>query len=102
MKITATRIAAVLAVLLLAIFLSPVARAAPAAGSADSSGMMTFESLRFGLHAEPPAVCAPALYGTITARAPDGALCLCRRGSDGQPGFWELLSTMQRCWPDSK
>jgi hypothetical protein len=97
MKATTIKAAAVLAALL-AIFLSPPA----AAGSADSPGMMTFDSLRFSLHAEPPAACTPALYGTIVARAPDGALCLCRRGTDGQSGFWELLGTTRRCWPDTK
>ena len=42
------------------------------------------------------------LYGTIAARAPDGALCLCHQGYAGKPGFWEQIGTGQPCWPDQK
>ena len=54
------------------------------------------------LNAKPPAACTAPLYGTITARAPDGALCLCHQGYAGKPGFWEQIGTGQSCWPDQK
>ena len=60
------------------------------------------DSLRLNLNAKPPAACAAPLYGTIAARAPDGALCLCHQGYAGKPGFWEQIGTGQSCWPDQK
>ena len=62
----------------------------------------SFDSLRLGLSAQPPAQCAAPLYGTIAARAPDGALCLCHQGYAGKPGVWEQIGTAQPCWPDKQ
>jgi hypothetical protein len=63
---------------------------------------MGFNSIRLGLNTNAPAQCTAPLYGTITARAPDGALCLCHRGYAGKPGFWEQIGTGQPCWSDKK
>jgi hypothetical protein len=74
----------------------------PAAGSADGPAGLVFNNIRLGLNAKPPAACEPPLFGTITARAPDGALCLCRQGKTARQGFWEQVGTMMPCWPDAK
>ena len=60
------------------------------------------DSLRLNLNAKPPAVCAAPLYGTIAARAPDGALCLCHQSYDGKQSIWEQIGTGRSCWPDQK
>ena len=60
------------------------------------------DPLHLKLNANAPAQCAAPIYGTITARAPDGALCLCHQGYAGKPGFWEQIGTGQSCWPDKK
>ncbi len=61
-----------------------------------------FDYIRLGLSTAPPAVCVAAVYGTITARAPDGALCFCHQSYDGKQGFWEQIGTGRPCWPDKK
>ena len=81
---------------------SPTSANSPAGPAASSPTTPSFDSLRLGLSAKPPAQCAAPLYGTITARAPDGALCLCHQGYGGKPGFWEQIGTGQSCWPDKK
>lgn len=91
---------ALLLVLSLAIFF-PVPGAA-SANSPDSPAGPSFESLCLGLTAKPQARCTASLYGTITARSPDGALCLCHQGYGGKQGFWEQIGTGQPCWPDKK
>jgi hypothetical protein len=63
---------------------------------------MGFNSIRLGLNANPPGQCAVPLYGTITARAPDGALCLCHQSYDGKQSIWEQIGTGRPCWPDQK
>jgi hypothetical protein len=68
----------------------------------SSAGIMGFNSIHLGLNANPPAQCTAPLYGTITARAPDGALCLCHRSYDGKQSIWEQIGTGQPCWPDQK
>ena len=78
----------------------PVASAAnsatpPAAG-------IRFDNIHLGLAANPPAPCTAPFYGTLTARAPDGALCLCHQSYDGKQSFWEQLGTGKACWPDKK
>ena len=73
------------------------AKAPPAADTAP-----LFEHMRILPGANPPAACTAAIYGTITARAPDGALCLCHQSYDGKHGFWEQLGTGKACWPDKK
>jgi hypothetical protein len=62
----------------------------------------SFDSLRLDLNANPPGQCAVPLYGTITARAPDGALCLCHQSYDGKQSIWEQIGTGRPCWPDQK
>ena len=86
---------------------SPASPATAPVGSSmtvdpSSAGTMGFNSIRLGLNANAPAQCTAPLYGTITARAPDGALCLCHQGYAGKPGFWEQIGTGQSCWPDKK
>ena len=109
--------------LLLALFLypapaaaaqSPAAQAPSATASAKSSdpaaaptvaaqaGGIRFDDIHLGLAANPPAQCTVPHYGTLTARAPDGALCLCHQSYDGKHGFWEQLGTGKACWPDKK
>jgi hypothetical protein len=78
------------------------ASAASANPPASPATAPAFESLRLGPSAAPPAACTAPIYGTITARAPDGALCLCHQGYAGKPGFWEQIGTGQSCWPDKK
>jgi hypothetical protein len=63
---------------------------------------MGFNSIRLGLNANPPGQCTAPLYGTITARAPDGALCLCHQSYDGKQSIWEQIGTGRPCWPDQK
>jgi hypothetical protein len=76
------------------------AAASPAA-DAQAAGIR-FDDIHLGLAANPPAQCTAAFYGTITARAPDGALCLCHQSYDGKQGFWEQLGSGKACWPDKK
>ena len=123
MKISLARIAPMLALSVALFFLLPVpdpasatsanspaspatarAGSAPASMTVDPSpaGTMGFNSVRLGLVATPPAQCTAPIYGTITARSPDGALCLCHQGYAGKPGFWEQIGTTQPCWPDKK
>ena len=78
------------------------ASATSANSPASPSSAPSSDSLRFNLNAKPPAQCARPAYGTIAARAPDGALCLCHQGYAGKPGFWEQIGTAQPCWPDQK
>jgi hypothetical protein len=61
-----------------------------------------FDNIHLGLAANPPAPCTAPFYGTITARAPDGALCLCHQSYDGKHGLWEQVGTGKACWPDKK
>jgi hypothetical protein len=61
-----------------------------------------FDNIHLGLAANPPAPCTAPFYGTVTARAPDGALCLCHQSYDGKKAFWEQLGTGKACWPDKK
>ena len=68
----------------------------------SSAGTMGFNSIRLGLNAKSPAACAAPLYGTMTARAPDGALCLCHQSYDGKQSIWEQIGTGRPCWPDQK
>ena len=79
---------------------------ATSAGAANSPAPATiapsFEYLRIIPAGIPPATCTAPLYGTIAARAPDGALCLCHQSYDGEHGFWEQLGTGKACWPDKK
>jgi hypothetical protein len=77
----------------------PVA-ASPAAGA--QAGGIRFDDIHLGLAANPPVQCTAAFYGTVTARAPDGALCLCHQNYDGKQGLWEQLGTGKACWPDKK
>lgn len=74
--------------------------AAPTA--AAQAGGIRFDDIHLGLAANPPAPCTEPFYGTVTARAPDGALCLCHQNYDGERGFWEQLGTGKACWPDKK
>jgi hypothetical protein len=78
------------------------ASAASANSPASPATAPPFDSLRLNLNATPPAACTAPIYGTIAARAPDGALCLCHQGYAGKPGFWEQIGTGQSCWPDKK
>jgi hypothetical protein len=79
---------------------------APFAGSGyaadQTGGALSFPVLRFGPSASPPAECVPAIYGSVTSRAPDGALCLCHQSFDGKQSFWEQIGTGRPCWPDKK
>ena len=68
----------------------------------DQGGAPSFPVLRLGPSASPPAQCAPAIYGSVTSRVPDGALCLCHQGYDGKQSFWEQIGTGRPCWPDKK
>jgi hypothetical protein len=68
----------------------------------STAGKMGFNSIRLGLNANPPGQCTAPLYGTITARAPDGALCLCHQSYDGKQSIWEQIGTGRSCWPDQK
>jgi hypothetical protein len=86
---------------------SPASPATAPVGSSmtvdpSSAGIMGFNSIRLGLNANPPAQCTAPLYGTITARAPDGALCLCHQSYDGKQSIWEQIGTGRSCWPDQK
>jgi hypothetical protein len=86
---------------------SPASPATAPVGSSmtvdpSSAGIMGFNSIRLNLNAKPPAACALPLYGTIAARAPDGALCLCHRSYDGKQSIWEQIGTGRPCWPDKK
>jgi hypothetical protein len=73
------------------------------AKAADSSPAgPLFDDLRLTLNAKPPAQCTTSLYGTISARSPDGALCLCHQSYDGNQGFWEQIGTGRPCWPNTK
>ena len=94
--------------LLLALFLYPAPGAAaqspaPAtAANAPSSPSISpsFETLRIIPAANAPAHCDTSAYGSLAARAPDGALCLCHQSYDGKHGIWEQLGTGKACWPD--
>jgi hypothetical protein len=99
MKMTPTPAALLLVVLLTLFYPIPTATAA----SADSppAGLM-LGSVRLTLNTKPPETCAAPLYGTITARSPDGALCLCHQSYNSKQGFWEQIGTAQPCWPDKK
>jgi hypothetical protein len=76
--------------------------AAGAAASADKTDFPSFSALRLALSAKPPAQCTASLYGTIAARSPDGALCLCHQSYNGTQSFWEQIGTGRPCWPDTK
>jgi hypothetical protein len=80
------------------------APAAAAAANAPSSASIAplFEYLRIIPGANAPAQCNAAIYGSLAARAPDGALCLCHQSYDGKQGFWEQLGTGKACWPDNR
>jgi hypothetical protein len=78
------------------------ASATPANSPASPATAPPFDSLRLNLNATPPAACTAPIYGTIAARAPDGALCLCRLSYDGKQSIWEQIGTGQSCWPDKK
>jgi len=96
--------AAVLRMLFFAACLcASAAHAAAATPAADSpAGGLRFDNIHLGLNAKAPAQCTAALYGTITARSPDGALCLCHQSYDGKQSFWEQIGTGRACWPDRK
>jgi hypothetical protein len=78
------------------------AGAAASADKTDSPSFPSFSALRLDLSAKPPAQCTVSLYGTIAARSPDGALCLCHQSYNGAQGFWEQIGTGWTCWPDKK
>jgi hypothetical protein len=78
------------------------ASATPANSPTSPATASPSDSLRLNLNATPPAACAAPIYGTIAARAPDGALCLCHRSFDGKQSIWEQIGTGQSCWPDKK
>ena len=106
MKISPARSAPLLA-LLLSLFLLPTAAksADPAAASSAAdpqAGGIRFDNIHLGLAANPPAQCTAPFYGTLTARAPDGALCLCHQSYDGKRSFWEQIGTGKSCWPGQK
>ena len=94
--------------ILLALFLAlsfpvPGAAANPQGSLATPSPAgPSFESFRLALVTRPPAQCTAPIYGTIAARSPDGALCLCHQGYTGKQAFWEQIGTGQPCWPDKK
>jgi hypothetical protein len=79
---------------------SDPAAASPAANPPAAG--IRFDNIHLGLAANPPAPCTAPFYGTVTARAPDGALCLCHQKYDGKQGFWEQLGTGKACWPEKK
>jgi hypothetical protein len=62
----------------------------------------SFETLRVIPAANAPAHCDTSAYGSLAARAPDGALCLCHQSYDGKQGIWEQLGAGKACWPDQK
>jgi hypothetical protein len=76
--------------------------AAENSASADQAKEMRFDTLHLGLHETPPGRCGAAVYGTITARSPDGALCLCHQSYDGEQSLWEQIGTGRPCWADNK
>jgi hypothetical protein len=78
------------------------ASATPASSPASPATAPPSDSLRLNLNATPPTACTAPIYGTIAARSPDGALCLCRRSYDGKQSIWEQIGTGQSCWPDKK
>jgi hypothetical protein len=82
----------------------PVASAAqpPAPAANSPAAGIRFDNIHLGLAANPPAQCTAPFYGTITARAPDGALCLCHQSYDGKQSSWEQIGTGKACWPDKK
>ena len=95
--------------LLLALFCTGTAAAAaqsPAAAANANAPAVNiaplFEYMRIIPGAKAPAICDASIYGSIAARAPDGALCLCHQSYDGKQGFWEQLGTGKACWPDKK
>ena len=77
-------------------------RPSAASSTAPPAAGIRFDNIHLGLAANPPAPCTAPFYGTITARAPDGALCLCHQSYDGKQSFWEQLGTGKACWPDKK
>jgi hypothetical protein len=77
------------------------AAASPAADP-NPAGGIRFDNIHLGLAAHPPAACTAPLYGTLTARGPDGALCLCHQSYGGKQGLWEQIGTGKACWPDKK
>jgi hypothetical protein len=100
MKKTQTHAAISCAALLALFFLVAGGATAKAADSPPAGPM--FGDLRLTLNAKPPAQCTAAFYGTISARSPDGALCLCHQSYDGKQSFWEQIGTGRPCWPDTK
>jgi hypothetical protein len=87
-------------VLLLSLCLA--ASVAASADKADIPSLPSFSVLRLDLSTKPPAQCTASLYGTIAARSPGGALCLCHQSYNGTQSFWEQIGTGWTCWPDTK
>src|ERR1700722_18662409 len=61
------------------------ASATSANSTASQATAPAFDAPGLGPSAAPPAACTAPIYGTITARAPGGALCLCHQGYAGKP-----------------
>ena len=83
--------------LLLAGCAAPADVAPPADVDAGMSGI-AMSSLRIVPQSAAPARCEKKLYGTLVAMR-DGALCVCRQGSDHR-GVWAHIESGKACWPD--
>ena len=96
--------------LLLALFLYPAPGAAaqsPAPATAANAAFLPRHLAVVRQYAHHPrrecaGPCDASAYGSLAARAPDGALCLCHQSYDGKQGIWEQLGTGKACWPDNR
>src|ERR1700760_1976773 len=93
------------AVLLFAAIMMGTASASAKGGTAlaeSGSVFPNFSAMRRGPSDKQPASCTPDVYGSMTTRAPDGALSVCHAGFNGKLGFWEQQGTGQPCWKEKK